>query len=437
MHAKGPSVALLRSAAAAFVFGATTAAAQQQEPYAQTLTFGTGLINTPVAWVSPVSADGWFTISGKRIQYYGEQDANFATQFNTNVAMDTHWWGRLSLGISAYSQNPEWGFFGQGLLLRDGDVAFLPAIAVGFRNLGPYPHEERFLIGHDISLQGDRWEPIIAPHAENFSTAPTFFGVATKEFSLAGINPRMPESNISLSLGWGNGLFLDDGELGEVYNSKGTIVGGLFMGARFLAHPTLNSTLTFMAENDGWDWNAGVVYDWRGLSAGLYGTELEEGAHDPAATGLAAIYNYRKINFSLGYSGNIIDVSRGVILRTRITELTREQQRLRLEIARRDQRIAGLQVALARAQAGDIAQMESRRAELDALIEAEREQRRILQQRLDEILAAPPTTPPPTSPPPTSTTPAPLSLGLIPSSLSTQFTSFTSPLHDADASRRF
>ena len=42
-------------------------AQEGNEPYPATLHYGTGLINTPVAWVSPVSGDGWFNISGKRI----------------------------------------------------------------------------------------------------------------------------------------------------------------------------------------------------------------------------------------------------------------------------------------------------------------------------------------------------------------------------------
>ena len=383
-------------------------AQEGNEPYPATLHYGTGLINTPVAWVSPVSGDGWFNISGKRIQYYGAADASFATQFNTNVSLDTHWAGRFSLGISAYSQNPEWGFFGQAVLLKDNQVSFLPGIAVGVRNLGPYEHEERFLIGHDIILNETTGEYEEAVVNENFKTAPTFYGVATKDFVLSSMNARLPATRMSLSVGYGNGLFSDDGETGATYNEKGTIASGLFLGTRVVMHPTLNSTVTVLAENDAWDWNAGVVFNWRGLSAGLYGTELEEGGRENEDQ--PQIYNYTKINFALGYSGNIFDIARGVILRTRITDLTREQQRLRMDIAARNRRIAGLEVTLRQAQAGELSDIARRRAELEQQINEDREAIRRATERLNEIerrgTPIPPTTPPPTQPPPTQPPPS-------------------------------
>ena len=403
---------------------AVVPAAQAQEgnePYPATLHYGTGLINTPVAWVSPVSGDGWFNISGKRIQYYGAADATFATQFNTNVSLDTHWAGRFSVGISAYSQNPEWGFFGQAVLLKDNQVSFLPGIAVGVRNLGPYEHEERFLIGHDIQLNETTGEYEEVVVNENFKTSPTFYGVATKDFALSSMNARLPSTRMSLSVGYGNGIFSDDGELGAAYNEKGTIASGLFLGTRVVTHPTLNSTVTILAENDAWDWNAGVVFNWRGLSAALYGTELEEGGRENKDA--PQIYNYTKINFALGYSGNIFDIARGVILRTRITDLTREQQRLRMDIAARNRRIAGLEVTLRQAQAGELSDIARRRAELEQQINEDREAIRRATERLNEIERRgtplpPPTTPPPTQPPPTRpppTQPPPFLLSSPPS----------------------
>jgi hypothetical protein len=412
MRTMRAGAAWIAAAVVASVSGATSIGAQQgSDPYPATLHYGTGLINIPVAWVSPSSGDGWFNISGKRIQYYGPADATFATQFNTNVSLDTHWAKRFSVGVSAYSQNPEWGFFGQALLLRDNQVGFLPGIAVGFRNLGKYKHEERFLIGHDIRL-----DPVSGEYEEvvvdtDYDTSPTFYGVATKDFALSGVNGRLPSAAMSLSVGYGNGLFSDDGDNGDLYNDKGTIVTGMFLGARFVAHPTLNSTLTILAENDAWDWNAGAVFNYRGLSAGLYGTELEEGGKDKD---VGQIYNYTKINFALGYSGNVFDVARGVILRTRITDLTREQQRLRMDIAERNRRIAQLEVTLRRAQAGELSDIARRRAELEAQISEDREAIRRATERLNEIertggrVPPPSTTPPPSSPPPTQPPPSQL-----------------------------
>ena len=414
MRALRPGAVLTGALTALFAFAAG-AGAQELDPYPITLYYGTGLINTPVAYVSPANADVRISSTGKWLPYHWDPEQhNFSTRWNTNLAIETHWLGRFTVGASLYSQNPEWGFFGSLLVLRDGTIPFVPSISIGVRNVGKYDHEERFKIGHDITLveTGDgtgEYVEGVNPLFEDFDTAPTFYAVATKEFGLSAISPRMGGAGMSLSVGWGNGLFQDDGGLGEAYNESGTIAKGLFLGTRFTAHPTLNTTIHVLAENDAWDWNAGVVADWRGISLGVYATELEEGSRDdnlgPTSTGLEHVYNYRKWNVSLGYSGNIIDISRGVLLRTAITELTREAQRLRMEIAERERRIAALEVTLRRAQAGELADIERRRREMETQIGEEREAIRRATERLQEIerrQGPPPTTPPPTTPPPST-----------------------------------
>src|ERR1700712_1421670 len=62
--------------------------------YPATLTYGTGLIDIPVAWVSPNSGDIWVTTSGKITNFCassGPCTINFADKFNTNLSIDTHW----------------------------------------------------------------------------------------------------------------------------------------------------------------------------------------------------------------------------------------------------------------------------------------------------------------------------------------------------------
>lgn len=396
-------IATLTCALAATAVAAARVDAQQSDPYHATLYQGTGLVTIPVAWVSPTSFDAWFAISGKNLPQfdvlgYPVKQA-FASVWNTNVALDVHMFGRASIGVAAYDQNIDYGIFGQVLLLQDKLGTPLPGVAIGVRNLGPDKHEDRFFIAHDVSLVNGKYQKFSNPLFANFKTAPTVYGVATKQFTVGSTTGRMPPSQVGLTLGYGNGLFSEDGGLGKAYNDRGTIVKGLFLGGRFSMHPSLNTTLDFMAENDGFDYNAGVVYDWRGLSAGLYGTELEEGGRK--ATGYG-IYNYAKYNFSLGYSGNIIDISRGVLLRTRITDLTREQQRLNAEIVARGRRIKGLEVALRKAQAGELAGMAARRAELEKSVQEERDAIQRAEERLRSIQQNPsaPTTPPATSNPP-------------------------------------
>lgn len=371
--------------------------AQQRDPYPATLQFGTGLINIPTAWVSPDNSDIWIQTSGKVIEHYVEpSEMNVSTRWNSNLSIDTHWMGRFSVGVSAYSQNPEWGFFGQVLLVKPDQFPNVPAIAIGVRNVGKYDNEDRLLVGHDIRLDpsDSSYDDVTGIFYEGFSTSPTIYGVATQEFSFAN------SWTASLSLGYGNGLFSDDGDLGDDYNLKGQIVEGLFFGGRVVAHPTLNTSITLMAENDGWDWNAGLIGDWRGITLGIYGTELEEGSRDPSKCDIEAlcrIYNYAKLNVSLGYSGNIIDITRGVLLRSRVSELQREQQRLRSEIASRERRITNLETALRRAQAGELAEIARRRQEMEQQIEEEREAIRRATERLEQLERQ--RQPPPANPP--------------------------------------
>ena len=374
--------------------------AQQRVPYPATLQFGTGLINIPVAWVSPINSDIWIQTSGKVIEHYIEpSEMNMSTRWNTNLSFDTHWLGRFSVGVSAYSQNIDWGFFGQALLIKPGQFANVPSIAIGVRNVGSYDNEDRLLVGHDIRLDPNdsTYNQETGVFYDDFSTAPTLYGVATQEFSSGSMWSG------SISLGYGNGLFSDDGELGDDYNLKGQIAEGLFFGGRVVAQTSPNTSISLLAENDGWDWNAGIIGDWRGITLGIYGTELEEGSRNPSKCpnieALCRIYNYAKMNVSLGYSGNIIDISRGVLLRTRISELEREQQRLRSEIASRERRIAGLEAALRTAQAGELAEIARRRQELEQQIQEEREAIRRATERLEQLERQRQPPPPPANPP--------------------------------------
>ena len=293
----------------------------QNDLYPATLDYGTGLIDDPVAWVSPTSGDVWVQTSGKHIPYnlVTQEALNTSAQWNTNLSLDSHWGGRYEVGFSLYSQNPEWGFFGQALLLKEQQGKSWPAIAVGFRNLGPYPHEDRMLIGHDVKIDSTgNGADITSSFAHHFHSTPTLYGVATKSFAVGR------SSDASLTVGYGDGIFSDDGDLGRNYNDKGTIAKGLFLGGRYAIHPSSDSRFDFIAENNGWDWNAGVVATWRGLSLGIYGTELEEGAKSPTKGTLYNVYNYSKVNLSLGYSGNLHDIAQGVVLRSRVAELQRE-----------------------------------------------------------------------------------------------------------------
>jgi hypothetical protein len=395
-HASAPALAAQDTAP---LTPAPAAAAGDAILYPSTLTYGTGLIDIPVAWVSPNSGDIWVTASGKIVNYCATVcTINFADKFNTNLSIDTHWKQRFSIGLSVYSQNPDYGFYGQALVYKQQPSKLWPSLAVGFRNLGPDSHEDRFLVGNDVfvSPTGGITDTVPAPY-KHFHSVPTVYAVATKEFT-AGSNGAA-----SFSLGYGSGIFHDDGGLGRNYNDKGTIVKGLFLGARYALRTSENSSVTILGENNGWDWNAGVVGNWRGLFLGVYGTELEEGSKDPSKGSLYTVYNYTKFNVSLGYSGNLHDIAHGTILRARIGELEQEQLRLHAQITQRQHKIEDLQASLQKAQGGELAEVAKRREQLDAQIQEEQDAIKRAEERLNQLQGGSP--PPTTTPPPSTTTP--------------------------------
>jgi hypothetical protein len=356
---------------------AATAAA---EWYPATLDFGPGLVTIPVAWVSPGSSDFWISYGGRHMDA-PPSGVGTPSHLVGNVAIDTHWLQRFDVGLSLYNNNPEWGFFGQVLAVRDGQfVSFMPAIAFGARNVGPFPHEERFLIGTDVTIDSAGQTRQETPYYfKNFNTAPTLYGVATKTIP---INTRLL-SSISLTVGGGDGLFSQDGGLGAAYDRSGTVARGLFFGLRTVTHPTENTLLSLVGENDGWDYNAGVVGAWRGLSAGFYIEELDKGGPVNAAS--LDLYNYRKWDIAFGYSGNLHDVINGHVLRTQISQLQREEQGLRTEISRRQKYIGQLQTRLAQLEQGEFQDVAKERQQLEQELQQERDAIQRASDRLKQL----------------------------------------------------
>ena len=364
-------------ALACLYLGGPFADIHAQETFLPTMQFGSGLINAPTAWVSPQTADFWVDFSGHRIP--STTAPLSLMHFNGDGSIDTQWLGRFSLGFSAYNNNLDWGFFGEGLLLKDGQFSkLLPAIAVGFRNLGPYDHEDRFLIGHDITVDNSGNTRGFTPsYFDHFHTAPTLYAVATKSFTFS------PLFSASLTLGGGDGLFSEDGGLGIHYDRHGQTVPGMFFGVQAQVHPSTVSSISLVAENDAWNYNAGIRGEWRGLGFGIYGTELEEGTAKRPSDLL--IYNYAKLNFNVYYHANFRDVGRGVLLRSEITQLEHAQTELQTEMARRERRIHDLQVALGKLQGSALSDVEHQRQELEAQLKEEQDQIRRANERLQQL----------------------------------------------------
>jgi hypothetical protein len=385
--------------AATVGLGALASPLAAQQTYPQTLYWGAGLVDIPVAWVAPLSGDFALNYSVKTFEK-GDQSVtkiNYNDQLNSQLTFSVSVFGRVEAGVAFYSSNPEYGFFGQALLLNEEQFRgrpggwFIPSIAFGVRGVGPYDQIDRFGIGYQL-LPPDPGSPNYRHVAdsihEEFDVTPTVYGVGTKSFSLADIRSGWPDVNLSISLGYGNGLFSDDGELGDAYAKNST--GGLFGGLKVDFTPTPNTVLSLMAENNAWDYNVGASLDWRGMRVGLYWTELGAGAaRSPSNStnedAARALYNYSKFAFTIGLQSNIFALLKGDFLRTRVTQLERQREALLAEIQTRQQRIAALELEINRYEAQNLLELEQRRAAAEAELRAEREALQRLEERLRRI----------------------------------------------------
>ena len=353
--------------------------AAAQQTYPQTLYWGAGLIDIPVAYIAPVSGDFSISMSGQTFNSAQASNQLAALDgLNTNGALALSFWGRLEVGFSIYSDNPEWGLFASGLILNEEDYRgktgadhWMPSIALGVRNVGPYTHVDRYTTGYEL-FPGPPGGPA-AQHEpdslhQNFKTAMTLFGVLTKSFALHEIKNSWGRTNLSVSLGFGDGLFSDDGGLGQLYSNQAT--GGFFGGLKVDTYPNANSTLSFMVEQNAWQWDIGGSYDWRGLRIGLYWMNLFPGAADTGAA--AQLYNYSKFAFSLSWQSNALGVVQGDFLQQQETQLTRQVQGLQKEIGVRQQKIASLQLEIQRYEAQNLLELEQRRAAAEQALRQEK-----------------------------------------------------------------
>jgi hypothetical protein len=228
----------------------------------------------------------------------------------------------------------------------------------------------------------------------NFDTGPTFYGVATKSFSLNEVRGGWPDIGLSLSVGFGNGLFEDDGGIVD-YSEHET--GGLFYGGSVSFSPAANTELTLMAENNAWDYNIGASLNYRGIIAGLYLTEVATGSSEASDEqfGSSFVYNYQKVAFTLGWQSNIFALLRGDFLQNRVAALDRERQQLLAAMEQRQQRIAALELEINRYEAQNLLELEQRRAQAEAELQAEREALRRLEERLRRIEQQQQPAPPP------------------------------------------
>lgn len=311
-------------------------------PYGSTLTFGTGLVNIPVAWVSPNSGDLFASISARALGAGTLQPNASNSLWQLTESIEAHIGGWLSVGGSLYSVSTQsLGLFAKALLVKqrdDGPRRWLPSVAIGARNVGASQYVDRF-------VAGDRRVVDVIPDSARpaafgkINGNPTLYAVMTRDF-------KYERNSASLSLGYGSGLFSNNGGLDTVYNKRGTLAKGLFFGGRLVIPAGTNSAVTLMLENDAWDWNFGALVTWGHVSAGLYLTELEETKGVPSNLPLA---NFTKSGLMFSYNASIAEISRGSARRAEAAEAQLKGRRLQQEIDQRQARIRELEGELAKA----------------------------------------------------------------------------------------
>jgi hypothetical protein len=383
------------------------AARAQQQDFPQTLYWGSGLIDIPVAWAPPLTGDFALGYSGKRFRVDPiATKLNYNDRLNSQFTLSAAAFGRLEGGVAFYSSNPEYGFFVRGVLVREEDLTarggafrWLPAVAVGARNLGPYNHIDRFGIGYRL-LPPTPDDPDAKHEPDslhlNFDTAPTLYAVATKSVTLDQLHDRWPNVGLSFSVGIGNGLFDDDGGLGGAYAKNAT--GGVFYGAMADFPVTPDLRLALLAENNAWDFNVGAAATYRGIRAGVYVTELGAGSSSSTlGSGFTpqGFYNYRKVAFTIGWQSNILALLHGDFLQKRAERLAREREQLLADISARQRRVAALQSELGQVEAQNLLELEQRRTAAELQLRQERDALRRLEDRLKRVEQQRGTPPPP------------------------------------------
>ena len=356
------------------------------QDFPQTLYWGSGLIDIPVAWAPPLNGDFALSYSGKRFRADPvTTKLNYNDRLNSQLTLSAAALGRLEGGVAFYSSNPEYGFFIRGVLVREEDLVtrggvyrWLPAVAVGARNLGKYSHIDRFGTGYQL-LPPTPDDPDARHQPDslhlNFDTAPTLYVVATKSL----VVDRWHGMGLSLTLGGGNGLFSDDGGLGGAYAKNST--GGVFFGAMADFPISPDFRLAVMGENNAWDYNLGASATYRGIRAGLYVTELGAGS----SSSTASFYNYRKFAFTLGWQGNVLALFRGDFLQKHADRLAQERAQLLTDISERQRRVAALELELDRYEAQNLLELEQRRAAAEVQLRQEKDALRRLEDRLKRV----------------------------------------------------
>jgi hypothetical protein len=354
--------------------------------YSSTLTFGTGLVTIPVAWISPGNGDLFSSMSLRNIGTGPSGSAADDGAWDATQTIDAHLAKRFSVGLSLYgTKHQQFAFSGQWLALQQAayGMGWLPSVAVGVRNFGSSKYQDRFVTGQRRALDVYGENAAVGDRGV-INGAPTVYGVATREVGLGS------RASASLSVGWGNGLFKEDGGLDTAYNRKGTLAPGLFLGGRVAIPIGNNAHLSLMGDNNGFDWNVGANYTLGFLSFGVYVSEVESMNSKAPATYTGRLANYSKFAFNISYNASLPGIFLGSRQRAEAADAQLELRRLSQEIAQRRATTRALAAALSKAATAADAAARGQQSALEKQLEAERIALKAAADRLEALQKKPP-----------------------------------------------
>jgi hypothetical protein len=283
----------LPSVLAALLFGTGGIAAQVSPPptdqntkIPNTLRYGTGHIDVPSASVLPhLVPTATFSTFRAGIGMDGVRRREWMTDGSLAVGL----FGRAEAGLTFQDlgggdAGSMLGAFAQYALLRPGERGL--GFALGGRYVSP-PGLDDAQPGR-LGFPDGRFRREPASGVPRVRTVFTPYGVASV-FLPGGDLPLLPTYDLTLSLGYGGGMFAGGRDL-DFY--AGSSSGGWFGGATAHLDFGENLLLNLIGDYNGFDLNVGAQVDFGGIRAGAYVLGANYGER-------VSVYRSRKLALSV------------------------------------------------------------------------------------------------------------------------------------------
>ena len=244
-----------------------------------TLRYGSGLMDIPVASVLPHLAitgtfSGFFMDLDRTLEIDGSGNAvgfgPASDKFYQDASVTVGIFDRMEIGTTIQSLNDAtagsniWGLFGRFQLVQPTNQGI--GLAVG----------GRYVTAPDFSDGGanqpnrlgfpDRRFTETYTGGEDVSTELSVYGVASAH--IRGFDDGfLPDHDMTLSLGYGTGMFQDGDRLGFYSFADSE---GWFFGSALHFGVGDDAVLTFMGEYNGFDVNLGAQVDVKGIRLGAH-----------------------------------------------------------------------------------------------------------------------------------------------------------------------